>query len=272
MPEFIQAFGFIFIRVTVALFVFYFLSQFIVKEKVVNKDLGRLALCGLFGVACNQLMFFKGLDLTFPINAALIMVTTPILVLILSSIFLKEKVSVIKIFGIALGIAGVLLVILQKVEQVSFSPNSALGDLFIFINATSYALYLVLVKPLMTKYHPITIMKWIFFFGALVVIPVGFTEFNQIDWPTFTTQAWLGLLYVVIGTTILAYLFNATALKTVNPSVVSIYIYLQPVTAGFIAFLFGFGVLTWQHILAALMIFTGVYLVGKPTKKMAETS
>ena len=268
MPEFIQAFAFIFIRVTVALTIFYIVSQFFIREKVEKRDIGRLALCGLFGVACNQLLFFKGLDLTFPINAALIMVTTPILVLVLSAIFLKEKINALKILGVILGISGVLLIILQRGEKVSFGSNSALGDLFIFLNATSYGLYLVLVKPLMSKYHPITIMKWIFFFGAFVVIPVGFNQFQAISWHTFTQGAWIGLGYVVLGTTILAYLFNAFGLKTVNPSVVSIYIYLQPLTAGLIAFLFGFGVFSWVHMIAAVLIFSGVYLVSKKYHSM----
>ena len=263
MPEFIQSFGFVFIRVTVALCVFFIICQFIIREKVDTKDIGRLALCGLFGVACNQLLFFKGLDLTFPINAALIMVTTPIIVLVLSAIFLKEKMPFLKILGVALGVSGVILIILQSGEKISFGANSAFGDLFVFLNATSYAFYLVLVKPLMKKYHPITIMKWIFFFGAFAVIPIGFHQFSEINWASFTQGAWLGLLYVVIGTTILAYLFNALGLKTVNPSVVSIYIYLQPFTAGLIAFLFGFGVFTWIHLLAALLIFSGVYLVSR---------
>lgn len=134
------------------------------------------------------------------------------------------------------------------------------------MNATSYAIYLVLVKPLMKKYEPITVMKWVFLFGFLIVFPFGFNQFTAIEWSSFTTNTWLAFLFVVIATTFFAYLFNIYALKSVNPSVVSIYIYSQPIVATMVALIIGQDELNLLKMVSALMIFIGVYMVSRKPK------
>lgn len=206
MPEYIQPFGFIFCRVSGALLLFWLLATSMKGEKIAKSDWWRIALCGVFGVASNQLMFFYGLNLTTPINAAIIMTCNPILVLIISAIIIKEKVTFKKIVGICLGVSGALGLILYK-NALEIGGESWLGDLFIFFNALSYAIYLVLVKPLMKKYKAVSVIKYVFLFGFLIVIPFGWEQFNQISWNTFSTPIWLAFAFVIICTTFLAYLF-----------------------------------------------------------------
>ena len=130
------------------------------------------------------------------------------------------------------------------------------------LNAASYAVYLVIVKPLMQKYHPLTIILWVFFFGWLFVVPVGFNEFRAIQWHTFPTSIWLELIFIVIATTFFAYLFNILALRNANPSLAGIYIYLQPALATLFAVSLGKDSLSIFKVAAMLLIFAGVYLVS----------
>ena len=239
MNGFIEPFGFIFIRAGVAMLLFWFVSFFFRKGKIQieRKDFLRLSICGFFGVALNQLMFFKGLDFTSPINAGIIMTMNPIFVIIIASFILKEKITFIKIIGIVLGILGALTLIIVK-SEASFSFQSTIGDIFVLINAISYGIYLVLVKPLMQKYNTIDIIKWVFTFGFAFVFSFGFGEFSEISWSGFSTKIWLELAFVVVCTTFIAYFFNIYALRNLSPSVVSIYIYLQPVLATIFSILF----------------------------------
>ena len=155
-----------------------------------------LAICGIFGVVINQEMFFLGLSITTPINAALIMIMTPILVFVISFFLSHEKASWQKILGLILGLSGALVILSGK--GFNFSSETILGDLFILINATSYAIYLVIVRPLMKKYHPLTVIKWVFFFGLFPVLIFGYNQFIEIQWYTFTTQTWIAVAFVII--------------------------------------------------------------------------
>ena len=258
--EYIQPLGFIVLRAIGAGFLFLLAHGLWVKEKVERKDIGRLVLCGLFGVTINQTFFFSGLKLTQPIHASLIMLMTPILVLLISALLIGERITTRKITGIIVGAIGAWLLIAYG-EQISFSSNLFFGDVLILANATSYAIYLVLVKKLMQRYHPITVVKWVFIFGGLFVLPVGVGEVLSIDWSSFTREVWLAVVFVIIFVTFLTYLFNAYALTQVNASVVSAYIYLQPLVAGIIGIAAGKDKLTASTLLAGCLIFTGVYLV-----------
>lgn len=261
MPEFISPFGFIFCRVAGALLLFWAIFAFRF-EKIAKKDLLLLAICGFFGVAGNQLMFFYGLNITTPINAGIIMTSNPILVLIASAIILKNKITLTKVGGIALGIIGALLLLLFK-NDFSFGSETLVGDLFIFLNAMSYGIYLVVAVPLMRKYKPLTVITWVFTFGLIYVFPFGVTEFTQIEWSAFSSTIWLEFAFVIICTTFFAYLLNIYGLKKLNPSTVSTYIYLQPLLAAGFAIWSGKDSLDGIKIIAAMLIFSGVYLVSK---------
>lgn len=271
MPEYIMPSGFILLRVSSAVFLFSIVYFLFIREKIEKKDLVKLAVCGLFGVAVNQLFFFEGLNLTSPINASIIMTTNPIIVLVISFICLRDKITGYKLFGVLLGIFGAWNLILNS-NNMSFSSGSGLGDIFVLINATSYGLYLVLVKPLMSKYNPITILFIVFSFGLIFVFPFGYNELSLVNWTEIPNNIWFEIGFVVLFTTFFAYLLNAFALKNVSPNTVSIYIYLQPVLASFFAIYWGADELKEDKIIAALFIFAGVYLVSKESEKRSKLS
>jgi len=261
MPNYISSFGLVFCRISGALILFWLVSL-LNYEKIEKKDLLLLAVCGFFGVAANQLMFLYGLDNTTPINASIIMISTPILVLIASAVILKSRITSVKVGGIALGIFGALLLLLFK-QDFSFGSEYILGDTFIFLNAAAYGIYLVIAFPLMKKYKPLTVLKWAFTFGFIFIFPFSVQDFLITEWQRFPTEIWLEFSFVVIGTTFFAYLLNFYGLKRLNPSVVSTYIYLQPLFATLIAIWAGKDAIDGVKIAAALLIFSGVYLVNK---------
>ncbi len=270
MPDFIAPSGFILLRVIGALLLFALPYFLFVKEKVERKDIFRLAICGVFGVAINQLLFFEGLNLTSPINAAIVMTISPILVILLSFLIIKEVFTFRKGTGIFLGLIGASMLIL-KGGSIDFSSNYQTGNLFVFINASSYALYLVIVKPMIEKYNPITIMFYVFGFGFLYVIPFGFSNLVDVKWAIIPSNIYWEIAFVVVCTTFIAYLLNSSALKQLSPTTVSIYIYLQPIFATLFAIFWGVDNLDNQKIIAAILIFFGVYLVSvRPLKDRKE--
>lgn len=261
--NYIQPYGFILLRILGAGALIAVLHFLFIKEKIEKEDYARLFLCGLFGAGINMLCFFKGLKETGAINASLMMIMTPILVLITSSIFIKEKITGQKLLGIAIGTSGAAILIIYG-KKIAYT--SAIGDVFVLLNALSYGIYLVLVKKLMTKYHPITVIKWVLFFGFFVCLPFGYQDMVTANYASMPTEVWLSIIYVVIGATFFTYVLNVMALRTVNPSVVSIYIYLQPLIAAIIALSMGKDQLSGMKIFAASLIFSGVYLVSKKNK------
>ena len=270
MPNFILPSAFILLRVIGALFLFSFSYFIFFFQKIEFKDILRFAICGLFGVAINQLFFFEGLNLTTPINAAIVMTTNPILVMLLSFIIVKEAISFRKILGITLGFIGASTLILSD-GAIDLSSNNSTGNLFVFINATSYGLYLVIVKPLLNKYHPLTVLFYVFAFGLLFVLPFGYDDLTIVKWGTIPVNIYLEIIFVVVCTTFIAYLLNSSALKTLTASTVSIYIYLQPILASLFAIFLGADFLDEKKIIASVLIFSGVYLVSiRPSESMKQ--
>ena len=264
-PTYLPALGLVVIRVSVAMLLFIAYHQLFIRERVQHKrDYWLFLRAAIFGVFGNQMLFFKGLSLTSPINASVIMTANPIIVLLLSAIILKERLTWQKIMGIALGMTGALLLLSQG--EMSLSSETFVGDLLILANATSYGLYLVLVKPLMARYRPETVVKWIFIMALPMVWALGGPELLTVEWATVPTKAWLGLAYIVIGTTFFAYLLNGLALRHVSSSVVGYYIYLQPLIASLVAVSVGQDELSWSKVFCALLIFSGVFLVSQRKK------
>ena len=270
MPEVIGPSGFIFLRVTGAGLMF-FLFGLGRMQKPERKDIPRFALCAALGVAANQLFFFNGLNITSPINASILMTSSPILVLLFSWIILGEKLTPRKLAGIVAGATGAIILIMHR-GQSPLDVSSPLGDAMVFINATCYALYLVVVKPLMHRYSPITVISIVFSFGWLFVLPFGWEQATEVNWDGLQATHWGSIAYVVVGTTFIAYLFNIFAIKYVSPSVVSAYIYLQPLLAAVFAWLaavfldaFDYTAAAgWTELVCALLIFAGIYLVSGP--------
>jgi drug/metabolite transporter (DMT)-like permease len=262
----IKPLAFIVLRAGSASLLFWLFDSWIKKERIAREDWPRVVLCALTGVAINMTLFFMGLHLTPPINASLIMTTTPILVLLASAILIRERITPVKVAGILLGLTGAAL-LLAYGKHLAFRKEQMLGNLFIFINAVSYGFYLVLVKKLMYKYHPISVSKWIFLIGSVMVLPFGWGQLQEVQWASFSPGLWISVAYVLVFTTFMAYLLNAYALAIVNPSIVSIYIYLQPLLATGIALVFGQDQLDAVKAGAAALIFSGVFLVSRKTLK-----
>ena len=263
MPTYISPYGFILLRVLGAAILFWITSLFLPYEKVERKDWGRIFLCASFGMTLNMLMFFKGLSLSTPINGAVVVTLAPVILLVLSAFFLKEKITKLKGSGIALGLVGALVLILFGAKTQENAPNIPLGNTLFVINATAYAVYLILVKPLTAKYSSITLMKWLFLVAIFTNLPIALPEFMAVQWTQLPTSVMGVLLFVVIGTTYLTYLLNVFALRELKPSTVGAFIYLQPLIAATIAIMLGVDTLTTIRVLGGVLIFIGVYLSTK---------
>ena len=264
--NYIKPFGFVLLRVAGATLLFWLMSFFLPKQKIDKKDFIKFFVAAIFGVVVNMLLFFKGLEFTTPIHASSIMIIVPIVILVLSAIFLNEKVTALKIIGVVLGLIGALILTLYG-KSARAGDNVPLGNLLIFLNAISYSVYVILIKKLTAKYHPFTFIKWLFLFGLLMLIPFGYNDLQAVEWQTFTPYTTFSVLFVIIGATFGTYLFNPLALNKLKASTVGIFIYLQPVIAGLFALAMGVDFIDALKITAMLIIFLGVYLVSKKNKK-----
>ncbi|MDP2159923.1 MAG: DMT family transporter [Flavobacterium sp.] len=269
MPEFIEPFGFILLRVGGSVLLFWMVSFFGPKEKIALTDFPRIIAAAFFGVALNMLTFFKGLSYTSPIMGAVLMVTTPMIVLILSAIIMKERMMKRKVFGIILGLAGTVSLILYGKSMIN-APNEMLGNLLVFINAVSYGFYLIIVKKLMDKYNAFTFVKWIYSFGFLMVLPFGWSEFDAVNWNIIPTDIYWKIGFVVVFSTFLTYLLNLVSMRELKPTTVAVFIYLQPLFATAFAISLGKDELSWVKIGSAILIFVGVYLVTQKKKVISE--
>ncbi len=263
MPEYIKPFGFILLRVTGAAILFWFISLFLPREKVATSDWLRLVACAVFGMVINMLLFFKGLSLSTPINSSVIVTISPILVLLMSSYLLREKITWLKVGGIFLGLSGALMLVLFSGDFGQNAPNIPVGNLLFMVNAFSFSVYLILIKPLAAKYHAITLMKWLFLCALIINLPITLSEFREVEWQALPSEAIWSMVYVVLGTTFSTYLLNVFAIKELSASTLSSFIYLQPLIAIFFAILVGVDELTPLKIGAGLLVFIGVYLVTK---------
>ena len=272
MPEKIRPTPFVFFRVAGAGLLFWFIKSFI-KEKIEKKDFFRLILCGLFGASCNQLFFFHGLSLTSPIDTSIIMTSAPAVVFIFSMVILKEKATKNKIIGLSIGALGAIGLVWYG--QVTEGTSSFIGNLFVFMNVLFFSLYQVTVKPLMKKYHFITIICWVFLFGLLFLIPIGINDvlFNT-NYDLFDFNTYIVIAYVIIFTTFLTFLFNIYALRRVSPSVAGSYTYVQPAVSFTIVLILSllFHIDTYNEdinlvkIISCFLVIIGVYLISKKPK------
>ncbi len=266
MPDYLEPRAIILLRVIGAALFFTILVKLLPNEEKVNtRDKLRIAFAAIFGVAVNQILFFEGLNLTTPINASIIMVNVPILVMAMSHLIIRERITWIKLAGLLLGASGAVFLVLGG-GKLDLSASTLRGDLLILMNASSYALYLVLIKPLMFRYRPLTVVRWVFFFGALFVMPFSLHIAWASDWGAIPLQIWISIAYVIVFTTIIAYFLNNYSLSHISPTANSSFIYLQPVFAAVVAVTLMGDAFRLHNLIATLLIFAGVYLVSKRKK------
>ena len=263
MPDHVGAFGFIFIRTAGATILFWFASLFVPFEKINKKDYLKLFITALLGMCLNMLSFFKGLELSTPVNSGIFATTNPIIILCLSYFFLKEKIGVKKFIGITLGFIGALILVLQGTENSLRAPNVLLGNFLFLLNSIFFSSFIIMVKPLTQKYSTITIMKWLFFMGFFMTLPVTSKEFSEINWGYLPFDAVWRIIFVVLGTTFLTYVLNLFALKKLQASTVGAFAYAQPIIAISFAIITGNDYISLGRGLACLTIIVGVYLVSQ---------
>lgn len=268
MPDYVGPFGLILMRVLGAAMLFWFISLFTQNQRIDPKDFPRIFGSAVFGMVINMLMFFKGLSLSTPINSSVIVTISPIIVFILSAFLIREKITWLKSAGAVVGLFGALILVLFGKEISYNAPNIPLGNALILINATSYGIYLIMVRPLTKKYSAITLMKYLFLVATLINLPICYTEFVQVEWQALPFDAIWRIAFVVIGTTFLTYLLNIYALKEVSASTLGVFVYMQPVIAITYAIFVGVDELNFLKILAAALVFLGVFMVSKnPARK-----
>ncbi len=270
MPIYFSPLSIIFLRIAGTIIITLFIYLLFVKEKVNKRDYLRLIIASLFGISLNQIMFFEGLNLTTPIDSAIIMTVSPIMVLIFSFIILKERITLLKVIGIFLGITGALMIILGK-GAISLNSNTFTGNTLIFINATSFALYLIIIKPLMNKYHPITIMLWLFTLGFVFSLPFTIKPIINTNFYNIPPKIWFGLAYIIIGSTFLGYLLYNYSLRVLSPTVVSFFIYLQPLFSTITTMIVFNQNPSIIDIISASLIFTGIWFVSKKVNLAVKT-
>jgi len=265
MPDYLTPFVFIGVRVIGATVLFWIMAGLRRDAEPIEwRDYPYLALLAVFGIAANQLFFFQGLNLTTPINASIIMTLNPVLVLLISAVVQRERITPLKIIGILLAGSGAILLLTQRqsAEVALFNEHYLRGNTYVFINATSYGLYLVLVKRMMQKYRPLTVIRWVFLFGLMWVLPFSWSELDTVEWSAIPLDVWGSIAFVVIGTTFFAYLFNSYGIAVLKPEVVSTYIYFQPLLAALFALAMGADALNNTLLLSGGLVLLGVFAVS----------
>ena len=262
--DWISPYGMTMMRMAGAAVAFWLFSLFTPKEKVSAKDMWLLLLCSVFGVSANQSFFVVGLASTSPIDSGLIVTTTPIMVMLIAALVLKEPITLKKAIGVIIGAFGAILIVFSSTHTVN-SAASFGGDLLCLASCAVYACYLVIVKPITQRYSSVTIMKWMFLFAALMTIPLFYKDVltARIFTPETTLSAVSRLAYVVLGATFISYLLVPIALKRLRPTTVGMYNYLQPIVATIATIVVGLDVMRWEIPVSAILVFLGVYLVVK---------
>ncbi len=253
------------IRVGIAAFLFYVFQRSRGTLRLTEKgDYWRLAVFSLFGVTFNQLLFVKGLSLTKATNASLIAVTIPIFAILAGVIIGTERIRWAKVAGILLAAAGVVFLIDPR--NASFSAETTLGDVLVVLNSLSYGIYVATSKDVVMRNGAMRSITWIFLFAAVVCVPLGLFSLSTIDIVAVDRTIWLMAFYIAVGATAMPYFLNAWALARVDPSTVAVFVYLQPVIGFLTAVAFLGERVGINFIIAAALIFAGVFLVTRKLK------
>jgi drug/metabolite transporter (DMT)-like permease len=262
MPQYMGPMSLVFFRILGACILFWVLSIFTTTQKVNKADMKRMAWLAVFGVAVNQIFFIGGLNLTTPINSSIIMISNPIMVFIFTVIVFKTRITTLRITGLVFAITGALMILLYR-GNFELGSETVTGDLFTLINSASWAIFVVMVKPVMQKYNTVTAMRWMFLFGSIYIIPVGLPDALSTNWAAFNDYAWFALTFVVVATTFFAYLLNVYGLVGLSANTVSAYIYLQPFLASLFAIMLGEDRLTPIKVVSGILIILGLYFINR---------
>lgn len=258
-----------YLRFAGAALVFWIAAFMFKAPKASKKDILIMILASLLGISLNQMCFVVGLSSTSPVDASIVVTLTPVLTMIAAAIFLREPITFLKVLGVMIGCSGALLLILTSTHQSSVAGSWS-GNLFCLLSCIAYALYLTLFKKLIQRNHPLTLMKWMFLFGSLMVLPICYKPLSQVPFSILPASLWLKIAYVILAATFITYLLIPIGQVRLRPTVLSMYNYLQPIVTTLVAVLMGMGTFGWHKALAALLVFLGVYVVtqSKSRKQM----
>lgn len=251
---------------------FWVTSLFVKHEHVPLKDKLMFAGAGLLGLVTNQCCYTIGLSITSPINASIVTTSMPIFAMILSAIILKEPITGKKALGVLMGCSGALILILTSASAVSDKVGDIRGDLLCLGAQFSFALYLALFNPLIRRYSVFTTNKWMFLWASLMIVPFTGSHVAAIEWGNVPMKSYLEAAYIVIFATYVGYILTMVGQRTLRPTVVSVYNYVQPIVSVIFSVIMGIGIFQWSHSLAVVLVFSGVWLVNKSRAKAHENT
>lgn len=250
-------------RVLGGAILFWLVSFFVPREHVPVKDILLFIGAAVFGLVCNQCCYTIGLGITSPINASIVTTSMPIFAMLLAALILKEPITSKKVMGVLLGCSGALILILTSAAHTSDKVGDIRGDLLCLAAQFSFALYLSLFQKLIRRYSVFTVNKWMFLWATVLILPFSTSHVLAIDFPNVPARTWWEAAYVVVFGTFVAYILSMIGQKTLRPTVVSIYNYVQPLVSVTVSILTGIGILKWSQAVAVLLVFSGVWLVTK---------
>lgn len=251
------------LRIFGATALFWLASCFCKREHVRHKDMMKLFFAALLGIVFNQGAFIFGLGLTSPINASIITTSTPILTMVIAALYLREPITGKKVMGIFLGATGALTLILSSQQISSGNGSNIWGDLLCLFAEVSFSLYIVLYKGLIGRYSPVTLMKWMFTYSSICMIPFSYSQFSAVNWGGLDGQMIAGTTFVIVGATFLGYLLIPIGQHNLRPTVVTMYCYVQPIVASIVAVLWNMDSFSIWKVVAVILVFSGVYLVTR---------
>ncbi len=263
------------LRIAGAMVLFWLVSFFQKPEHVSSKDLMRLLGAALLGIVFNQGCFIFGVSLSSPGDASIITTSMPLWAMVLAAFILKEPITGKKVLGIAAGAAGALMLIMGssgvKASSGKGGDFAIWGDLLVLSAQFCYALYIVLYKNFVNKYSLVTIMKWMFTYSFICVLPFSARDLMNVQWSGLGGLEIAGLAFIVVGSTFLSYMLVVVGQKNLRPTVAGMYNYIQPIVACIVAVLWGMDSFNWVKGCAVALIFGGVYLVtASRSRKDAE--
>lgn len=257
------------LRAIFATLIFGTAQMLLVREKVETKDILLLGACGLFGITVSNVLFFTGLNLTTPVNASLLTLTSP-LFLILFAILIRGEIEVGKLAGVMIASIGGVILIMGDTGLENKAENPLIGNMLVAVSAGSYAIYLTLISPLLQKYHPLTILKWLFGFGTLYLLPVWGLGLTRVAWGSLSNEVWIALGFILICITFITFLLNTFALKILDASIVSTYIYTTPLITALLSVATDGATVSMSLILASALILFGGFLVSQTNETKDE--
>ncbi len=247
---------------------FWLVSLMMPREKVPWQDLLKLSGAGVIGLFLPQLTFLNAIARTTAVDLSIINTITPILTMFSAAIFLKEPITWKKAIGVLVSFGGIIWVILQSdFHDGGADQTTAMGVTYCILNCTIFALYLGTCRPLIARYSVVTCMKWMFLVSAILALPFSLPLLPSVDFVAVSVTVWWEIAFLIFFATFIAYFMLPVAQTRIRPTLISLYGSLQPLIAIAVAIVAGKESLTLAKVVAALLVFVGVWIVTTSKKR-----